>query len=75
MNGRSDKSADIYIPDRKIRVEVKSGKFDGFSRASFGGTKLKRESSTIASSYPLNYKGLNLGVKKANNRKCAILML
>jgi hypothetical protein len=43
LNERSDKSADIYIPDTKIRVEVKSGKFVyGFCCASFGrGSQIK----------------------------------
>jgi hypothetical protein len=43
LNERDDKAADIYLPEDRIRVEVKSGKFvDGSSCASFGmGRQIK----------------------------------
>jgi len=38
-NERERKSADIYLPEEKVRVEVKSGKYEGCSCASFGKGK------------------------------------
>src|SRR5438128_1445592 len=45
LGEREDKNADIYLPDTKKRVEIKSGKTDGddWAYASFGkGTQIKR---------------------------------
>lgn len=45
LGERDDKKADIYLPNERIRVEVKSGKFVyGSSCASFGRGKQIKES-------------------------------
>lgn len=44
LNERSDKGADMYLPEENIKVEVKSGKFVyGSSCASFGKGKQIKE--------------------------------
>lgn len=58
LNERENKNADIYIPDKKIRIEVKSGKFVyGSSCASFGnGSQIKEGKFDYCVFVPYNEK-------------------